>query len=243
MRPVSSQTPVVSERAPGKITLYFNKKQTPPTLPIELSGHVTPDAWASRVPQIIRLTARYHHPLFEATWMIAYFILAIAIPATLHNVVFRAVNKDRPLREQSFYAAHLVSISLFIGVTLFFWVPLLTFKYIGQQRANVLARRWVGEDSRATRYSGYVPLWQIKLPGIAGNSSRVTINLPTYTSPTVYHPQVYLPSWISGPTSPPPEKSPSLDALPIYDAADRPRNFSPDEKAPAYAPYTADAKV
>ncbi|KAI0314090.1 hypothetical protein OF83DRAFT_1175075 [Amylostereum chailletii] len=241
--------------APGKVTL----KQAPPILPRELRGHVSPDSWASRVPQVLRLTARYNQPLFEALWMLAYFILSIAIPAALYIPVTRALDdNDDELSSQSFFRAHFVSISLFIAVSLFFWAPILIWKGIGQQRANVLAKRWVGEDSRTTRYSGYVPLWQITLPGIFRNSTRLNIILPTSSSPTVtaFHQAAYLPSWINGPSAPnnplPPQLStdgPSFgkngvyDALPLYTNNNAPQPF--DEKDPVYA-YTgrySDSKV
>jgi len=234
------RTPVIAEREQGRITLFFHQKQAPPTLPYELSGHVSADAWASRVPQILRLTSRFNHPRLEAVWIITSFIVSIVVPAIFNNIILNALNGGLRDKTRTFFAAHFISFALFVGVVLAFWVPLLAWKYIGQQRANVLSRRWVGEDSRGIRYSGYVPLWRIRLPGVISNSTRVTINLPAGPQPTsAYNSTAYPPSWVnervdsrrvSNPFTD--QKIGSMDALPLYD--DKGAQYPLDEKAPVY---------
>jgi hypothetical protein len=102
--------------------------------------------------------------------------LAIVVPVALYNTVFTSVIPQRDRDDEDFttgdfFAARFISFGLFLAITAFFLIPLAIWKYIGQQRANVLARRWIAEDSRGTRYNGYVPLWQIRLPGVMSNST------------------------------------------------------------------------
>ncbi|VDB95322.1 unnamed protein product [Peniophora sp. CBMAI 1063] len=236
--PYRQAAPVMAERAPGKITLYFHKRQTPPTLPYELHNHVSPDTWASRVPQILRLTARYQQPLLEAVWILLFFVAAIAVPMALRSTIYGNLRT-------SIYTAHFISLGIFLAIALVFWAPLIAWKMLGQQYANVLARRWAAEDTRlsGSRYNGYVPLWSIRLPGVLSSQTIVTINVPQLGPPTSpYDAQAYLPNWV-GPAQN--QGSPfedryatdlkrpsSLDALPLYDGRNAPLNL--DEKAPGY---------
>lgn len=152
-------------------------------------AQVSPDNWASRVPQILRLTARYQQPLLEAVWIMLFFVVAIAVPMALRSVIYT--------RDHTLFTAHFISLGIFLAIALVWWAPLIVWKMLGQQYANVLARRWASEDARSSgsRYNGYVPLWQIRLPGVLSSQTIVTINVPQHGPPTSpYDAQAYLPT-------------------------------------------------
>lgn len=95
------------------------------------------------------------------------------------------------------FIAHLISLSIFLAIALVFWAPLIAWKMLGQQYANVLARRWASEDARTSgsRYNGYVPQWTIRLPGVLSSQTIVMINVPQHGPPTSpYDAQAYLPT-------------------------------------------------
>ncbi|KAI0038901.1 hypothetical protein FA95DRAFT_1128044 [Auriscalpium vulgare] len=242
---------VVSQRNSDGVVLYLSPKQAPPVLPYELHGHVSPDSWASRIPVINRLTARYNKPLFEGIYFLVYFIASIALPAVFYPMIFRALDKnhndndnfsdfhdDRFFdQDRPFFQARAASLGIWLAVTVLFWTPYLLWKRVGQKHATILGRRWEGEDARTRGAGAFVPSWKIQLPGFYSNSTKLTMSLPPNQMPTSFHPAVYQQSWINGPVDPgnPYPGGPGFQApgyqnpgsygnVPLYQ----------DEKAPAY---------
>ncbi|KAI0058078.1 hypothetical protein BV25DRAFT_1891819 [Artomyces pyxidatus] len=208
--------PVVAQRTSDQVVLYLHQKQAPPVLPFELHGHVSPDSWASRIPTLIRLTSRYNKPLFEGIWMLVYFITAIAVPAALYPVIFHALDKNATNtfnnfntfdnfnnrinnNDRPFFETRFITFGIFVGITLFFWIPILVWKHIGQTRATALVNKWAAEDSRNRGAGTFVPVWKVTLPGSFTNNTRLIVTLPPSQIPSSFHPALYQQSWINGP--------------------------------------------
>ena len=119
-----------------------------------------------------------------------FFVAAIAVPMALRSTIYGNLRT-------SIYTAHFISLSIFLAIAVVFWAPLIVWKVLGQKYANVLARRWGTEDARlsGSRYNGYVPRWEIRLPGVLSSQTIVTINVPQLGPPTSpYDAQAYLPT-------------------------------------------------
>lgn len=198
----SMYTTTQPQRTPSDILLYLSRKQPPPVLPYELHGHVSPDAWATRIPNLTNLASRYSYPIFEGCWMLAAFFASIVVPIAVYPVIFRAMSKDhrRPGdREGPFFQARAISFAVFIGIMLFFYVPLFIWKYNGQSRANAMVKRWAEDDLRMKGPSAFIPKWKVSMPGVFTMSTKLKVSLPPNQMATNFHPAAYLPSWINGP--------------------------------------------
>jgi len=190
--------PVVSSRTPGQVVLRFSPKAPVPTLPYELHEHVTADAWAARLPQLIHLCSRYNRPVLEGVWFIFMFIASIAIPAGLHGPILHSLNKKMSF-DDAIYETRFISFVVAIGILMLFFGSHVIWKFMGQKRATELVKQWEAEDARLHAPGAFVPVWTVKLAGYLSPDSRLTITTPYASAPSYFHPAAYPPSWINDP--------------------------------------------
>jgi len=190
--------PVVSSRTSGQVVLYLSPKASVPTLPYELHEHITADAWAARLPQLIRLCSRYNRPVLEGVWFIFMFIASIAIPAGLHGPILRSL-RQKMSPDDAIYETRFISFVIAIGILMLFFGPHVVWKFMGQKRATELVKRWESEDARLHAPGAFVPVWTVRLAGYLSPNSRLTITTPYASAPSYFHPAAYPPTWIDGP--------------------------------------------
>jgi hypothetical protein len=191
--------PVVSSRTPGQIELYLSPKSPLPKLPYELHEHVTADAWAVRIPQLISLCNRYNRPVLEGVWFIFMFIASIAVPAGLHGPILHSLEQKMTFTD-AIVETRFISFVIAIGILMLFFGPHIVWKFMGQKRATELVKRWEAEDARPHAPGSFIPVWTVKLAGYLSYDSRLTITTPYVSPPSYFHPAAYPPSWINGPT-------------------------------------------
>ncbi|KAH9961601.1 hypothetical protein BC827DRAFT_328887 [Russula dissimulans] len=210
--------PVVSSRTDGQVVLHLDPKRPAPTLPYELHKYVSADAWAVRIPQLVRLTSRYNRPVLEGIWFITMFIMTLAVPAVLHAIILRSF-KQTLTHDDARREARFIAIVIAIAIMLLFTGPHIVWKFMGQKRATELVKRWESEDARLRSPGEFVPVWTVHLPGYLSTStvrrwlfglqaplSRVThastqrlvITTPYAPTSSTFHPAAYRPSWVNG---------------------------------------------
>ncbi|KAI9455330.1 hypothetical protein BJY52DRAFT_651150 [Lactarius psammicola] len=194
---------VVSSRTAGQIVLHLNPKQPEPALPYELHEHVTADAWATRIPELIRVGSCYSRPLLEGIWLVVMFICALAVSIGLNDRIYQALEKK--IGNDTFGAAYQtrwISTAILFGIVLMFLIPLGIWKSVGQARLTKLIRQWEAEDMRSRAPGTFTPIWKAKLPAALSPYTRLTITTPHVQTQTYFHPAAYMPSWINGPADP-----------------------------------------
>ncbi|KAI0267148.1 hypothetical protein BC834DRAFT_98920 [Gloeopeniophorella convolvens] len=193
---------VVSERTPGQVILYLNPKQPVPILPYELHEHVTADAWATRIPQLVRMSARYNKPIMEGVLFLFALIASIAVPTGVHNLILHSLEKKDNDNFDALHQSRLISIAIAFGVAFAIYTPLIVWKSLGQARASKLVKRWEAEDARIGASGAFVPVWTVKLSSSFSYNTRLTITTPHAPMHSYFHPAAYMPSWINGPIDP-----------------------------------------
>ncbi|EEB90473.1 hypothetical protein MPER_11318 [Moniliophthora perniciosa FA553] len=68
----------------------------------------------------------------------------------------------------------------------------------GHRHLNALAQKWTRAD-RIDFGQNVGGLWTVKSPGVFRDGIVLIIGLPADVSPTPFHPNAYLPSYINGP--------------------------------------------
>jgi hypothetical protein len=189
--------PVVSSRTHGEVVLHIDPKNPAPTLPYELHEHISADAWASRIPQLSRLTSRYNRPVLEGVWFIIMFIVTLVVPAVSHAAILRSFKRTMT-PEDAHHEARFIAIVIAIAIILLFTGPHIAWKFMGQKRATELVKRWESEDARLRPLGEFVPVWTVHLPGYLSTSTRLVITTPYKPVSSVFHPAAYAPSWING---------------------------------------------
>jgi len=189
--------PVVSSRTDGQVVLNLDPKHPAPTLPYELHKYVSADAWAVRIPQLIRLTSRYNRPVLEGVWFITMFIMSLAVPAVLHAIILRSFKKTMT-HDDARREARFIAIVIAIATMLLFTGPHIVWKFMGQKRATELVKRWESEDARLRSPGEFVAVWTVHLPGYLSTSTRLVITTPYAPASSAFHPAAYRPSWVNG---------------------------------------------
>jgi len=223
---------VVSARTAGQVVLYLNPQQPVPLLPYELHEHVTADAWATRIPQLIHLGSRYNKPALEGIWLILTFICALAVTAVLDNRIFHALDKNSGNDFSARHQTRLISTAIFIGIMLVLLIPLVLWKSFGQARLTKLLKQWEAEDARSRAPGTFTPVWKAKLSASLRPYTCLTITTPYAQIQSYFHPAAYMPSWINGPVDPGSndgfhavnqglQKPTMYGELPLYDENDR----------------------
>ncbi|KAJ7680382.1 hypothetical protein DFH06DRAFT_415456 [Mycena polygramma] len=189
-------------RNANKIVLYLSpNRPAPVSVPIELREEITPDVWAGRLSAITEAGSRYNKPMFERVWTVVGILAVIIVPAALFQVILSALHfRSEPTASHA-YEARGISFALFVGMVLFFLLPIIIWKYIGQRHVNTMLKKWENED-KLGRGSTPLSKWMVKTPGVARSNIVLTIQLPPGAAVSSFHVNAYLPSYINGPSDP-----------------------------------------
>jgi len=186
-------------RNANKIVLYLSStRPAPVSVPIELREEITPDVWAGRLAQITQTASRYYKPMFERVWAVVAILAIIIVPVALFRVILSAMHFGDDPTVAHVYEARAISFALFVGLVIFFLVPIAVWKYIGQRQVNAMLKKWERADQTGR---GSVPMstWKVKTPGIVRSNIVLTIQLPPGAAVSSFHVNAYLPSFINPP--------------------------------------------
>jgi len=188
-------------RNANKIVLYLSSaRPAPVSVPIELREEITPDVWAGRLAQITQTASRYYKPIFERVYAVVAILSIIIVPMVLFKVILSAMHfgNDSDPTVANVYEARAISFALFVGMVIFFLVPIVVWKYIGQREVNALLKKWEKADQTGR---GSVPMstWKVKTPGIVRSNIVLTIQLPPGVAVSAFHINAYLPSSLVNP--------------------------------------------
>jgi hypothetical protein len=193
-----ASSPILSpRRTSNEIVLYLSPTQPAPLLPFELHGSIAPDVWATRLPIIARTAGKYSKPLFERVWLVIAFLAVLIVPMALHDVIYQAILRDDNKVDARMKARGFSGL-IFFGLILLFFVPILAWKLFGRMQMKRVLRRWAAADHKNGLSSSSVSDWSVKTPGVFKDSTVLTIKLPANLSPSSFHPDAYLPSYING---------------------------------------------
>lgn len=197
------------QRTESEILVYVAAGEpVPQQVPFELQPYVPQDVWDARLPTIRDLSSKYYKKVFESLWFTIGFFSAIILPAVLYNVILQAMDRKNPQTFDAFdnrdqvdlaFEARGIALGLFVGIALFFLVPIAVWKFIGQRRANAMVGRWTRQDKTERSPNGFIPTWRVQMPGIFYSRCVIHVSTPPQTLPSVFHPDAYLPSYINGP--------------------------------------------
>ncbi|KAJ3775068.1 hypothetical protein EV361DRAFT_877992 [Lentinula raphanica] len=194
----------VPQRSSSDILLYISAKQPNPPVPFELQDQITPAVWSTRLSALANTAQRYCRPWFERIWIVTGILASLILPVALYNVIYdhmSVVNEDGSVDFARLAESRMITFALFIGVFLFFMVPIATWKFIGRQQMNRLVNQWNGVD-KMNYGQNVASTWKVKSPGVFRDSTILTIALPPSKKPSSFHPNAYLPSYINGPIDP-----------------------------------------
>ncbi|KAJ4483368.1 hypothetical protein J3R30DRAFT_3448017 [Lentinula aciculospora] len=191
----------VPQRNVSDIVLYLSTKQPNPPVPFEIRDQITPAIWSTRLTALAITAQRYSKPWFERIWTVTGILASLVLPAVLYNVIYNHMNvrnADGIVDFARLSESRMITFALFIGVFLFFFTPIVIWKFIGRTQVNKLVKQWNGAD-RMNYGQHAASSWQAKSPGVFRDSTILTISLPASMKPTSFHPNAYLPSYINGP--------------------------------------------
>jgi hypothetical protein len=123
----------------------------------------------------------------------------IIVPVALFQVVLSALHFRSDPTNSHVFEARAISFALFVGMVIFFLLPIAIWKYIGRKEVNALLKKWEKAD-RSSGASKFI--WSVKTPGIFRSSIILNIQLPPGVAVSGFHVNAYLPSYINGPTDP-----------------------------------------
>jgi len=193
----------VPVRTSNDIALYLSSKQPTPRVPFELQGSISPDVWATRLPTIARVSERYSKPILERVWLFVGLIATFVVPLAVYSTILSALHVTRDDRlsisAAGFAEARAITGAISIGIILLFTVPMLVWKLLGRKQVNGMLQRWANSDRATIGNNNPIPTWRVKTPGVWSDNTVLTITLPPSYSPTSFHPNAYLPSYINGP--------------------------------------------
>jgi len=189
------------QRNANEIVLYLSSTQPTPSMPFELQGSIAPDVWTTRVQTLTRMGARYSKPMFERIWLVLAILTPLFLPVGLYSIILSALqSKLGPGADDrnAFFEARSICSAMSIAIALVFVLPMVAWKFTGRLQANRQLKQWMAADSRMG--SASMSAWRVKTPGVFRPSTLLTIRLPGNASPTSFHPNAYLPSYINGPS-------------------------------------------
>jgi len=186
-------------RNANKIVLYLSPtRPAPVSVPIELREEITPDAWAGRLAAITQAGSRYNKPMFERVWTVVGILAILIVPVAIFQVILSALHfRDEPTGSHAF-EARAISFAIFVGMVLFFLVPIAVWKYIGQRQVNSMLKKWEKAD-KVGRGSLPLSTWTVKTPGVVRSNIVLTIQLPPGAAVSSFHVNAYLPSTLINP--------------------------------------------
>ncbi|KIY48196.1 hypothetical protein FISHEDRAFT_73762 [Fistulina hepatica ATCC 64428] len=156
----------------------------PDAIPFDLREYIPQDVWRTRLPIIKRTALWYSMPRLERTWLAIGFLSSIILPIVFYQLI---LSHSQQAAGDSIAIAGVgaqgISFGLFVGACVFFFVPIILFKFIGQQRMNAMLRRWVIADRVQCGRGAVLPVWRVHTPGVFRTHITLTISLP-YNTPT-----------------------------------------------------------
>jgi len=170
-----------------------------PPVPLELQAFITVDEWQRRLTAISKLAHRYSRPLLEKFWIFFGFLLTFAAPIIVYRILADNLASNFESIEQRLSQQRLIAFGVFAAVMLVVWVPLVIWKSVGRYRMRTLIREWSQIDVLAKNKGLFVPTWTVALPSGYSTMTIVNITIPPRANPTVFHPDAYLPPYISPP--------------------------------------------
>lgn len=186
-------------RNANKIVLYLSSTHSAPvSVPIELREEITPDVWADRLAAITHTASRYYKPIFERAWAVVAVLAMIIVPSALFQVIVSALHFQGDLTVNHAYEARWITFAIFVGLMIFFLLPIAIWKYIGQKQVNSILKQWEKAD-KTGRGSLPMSTWSVKGPGIIRSNIVLTIQLPPGVAVSSFHVNAYLPSFINPP--------------------------------------------
>lgn len=173
----------------------------PENVPFELNAYVQPIDWTSRLDKIQQVSRRYSKVLLERIWLLMMISAAVAVPWGLSSTVWKAVMRPGQAPSKAI-GAHMIVVALFFAVVLLFCIPIVAWKLIGRWELNKMTRDWTRYDERMQGHSGGAATWRVSAPKLLKAGLTLTISIPVTRSPSIFHKDAYLPSYINRAASP-----------------------------------------
>lgn len=184
---------VVVHLAPGQAV--------PANVPFELNAYVQPIDWTSRLDKIQQVSGKYSKVFLERAWLLIMIAAAVAVPWGLSSTVWKAVMKDGQAQSKVI-GAHMIVVALFFAVILVFCIPVIAWKLIGRWELNKMTNDWTRYDERMQGHSGGAATWRVSAPKLLKAGLKLTVGIPVTRSPSIFHKDAYLPSYINRAASP-----------------------------------------
>jgi hypothetical protein len=191
-------------RNASDIVLYLSSRQPNPPVPFELQSQITPAVWEARLTQLANVAARYSKLWFERIWTVVGILTSIILPPVLYGVIYNhmhVLNLNGTIDFTRLAESRMITFVLFIGVVLFFFVPVAVWKFIGRKQVNRLVNQWNGAD-RMNYGQNAASAWKVKTPSLFRDSTILIVALPPSMKSSSFHPNAYLPAYINGPLDP-----------------------------------------
>jgi len=192
------------QRTENDIFLYLSPKQpAPESVPFELEGYVGADVWSARIHAIVRAVSRYSKPALERAWAIISVFMVLIVPIILSQYLnMHVASVDENLTDGNFSLgiaeAHAIAFGVFLATALAFILPMVIWKFIGQRKINAMLRKWHQSDVAQAR-SDDVPMWTARSPMFT-DTIILQVSIPAGKPPSPFHPDAYLPPYVSSPT-------------------------------------------
>jgi len=153
---------------------------------------------------IIRISEHYSKPIFERIWFVVGLLATIIVPAALYNTILHNMGfQDDFINDVQdfdiFIRARALTGAISLAIILIFTVPMLIWKFIGRRHVTRSLQQWARSDNTLAGNSGMIPTWRVRTPGIFSDNTILTITLPSSLSPSSFHPNAYLPSYVNPP--------------------------------------------
>ncbi|KAK0212553.1 hypothetical protein DFS33DRAFT_1377039 [Desarmillaria ectypa] len=180
------------------LLLTPNQRDTP-SIPFELQGQISADKWELRIDAIKSVAGRYSKPILERIWLtvglLSTFVFSLLLyQLVLFGLLVRGHESEQSERQTQ---AAAISIGIFAGLDLLVVVPMLIWKYLGSRAIAAMLQRW-GQADRA-QFGQHACVWKASVPGVFRTTLMLKMTLPSTPTPTAFHPDAYLPSYINGP--------------------------------------------
>lgn len=193
-----------TEREDGYIIVRLARNPvTLPPVPLELQSFLTPLEWDRRLVAICELATRYTRPMLEKVWIIVGLIVTLSVPIVLYRALIDAIFHSLTSRlgdaDSKLAEARLITTGVFVAILLIVWGPYILWRTIARLRMRALLTEWGKVDILAKNKGLFVPLWTVKLPNSPIGRITVVVTTPQRASPSVFHPDAYLPPYIPPP--------------------------------------------
>ncbi|KAK7053335.1 Arginine N-methyltransferase 2 [Paramarasmius palmivorus] len=191
-----------TRRNANEIVLHLSPTQAPPsTVPFEIQNQITIATWEVRIGSILAASARYSKPWFERIWFIIALASLIIVPVALQPLIYKTIvarDQEGFVTPQSLAEANAILFGVFLGTLLLFLIPISVWKFIGHRQLSGLVQRWTKADQ--VEFGKNVACsWTVKSPGMFRDGTILMIGLPASATPSSFHPNAYLPSYVNGP--------------------------------------------